>query len=207
MTTRKIMLDIETMSTHTSNALVLSIGAVRWEWNRKEVIFLTSSLWVMNPFEQMALGRETTQNTMKWWQNQTPAAQAHWRESTSSSTIAEMARELNNFVKPTGGRADFETVALGSADIEVWANGIVFDLGNIAAMYSQAGLGDVPWRYNAAMDARTIYRKTPQLRTRPVVSTGAVHDPVQDCKDQIWGVWEHTPIEDLPAAPEYEGVQ
>lgn len=188
--TRRIMIDIETMSTDNCNALILSVGAVEWAMDTTGVLVLASKLWVLNPFEQLALGRGTTPNTLAWWKQQIPAARAHWLGGAPVK-VAQFVSELHSMF------------AVGT---EVWANGIVFDLGNLSALFEQAGW-KLPWAYNKAMDARTLYLTTPQLRTRPAdLDNGPAHDPVADCKNQAWGVWEHWPVGDdlVPAAPESE---
>lgn len=196
--TRRVMVDIETMSTDNANALILSVGAAEWTWNKKETIIIKSGLWVLDPREQLALGRGTSQNTLDFWQRQSDAAKEHWLCAPSVLTAAEMAQELGQLVKLRDG-SDF--------DCEVWANGIVFDLGNLTTLYRQANLGDVPWKYNKAMDARTIYKQTAQIRNRPswrgdADNGGPAHNPVADCRNQIWGLWEHWPEDELPNTPE-----
>lgn len=180
--TNRIMLDIETLSTHNSNAVVLSVGAVKWIMNKREPIFLGSSLWVLSLRDQFARGRTTMDSTIKWWQSQSDAARKHWQFPDKPPVeIGTFAQEFGQWFDP---------------DAEAWANGIVFDLGNLSTL-----LGVAPWKYNAAADARTIYKHTAQIRQRPAdVNNGAAHDPIADCKSQIWGVWEHWPEIDLPNA-------
>lgn len=177
--TLRIMLDIETLSTHNSNAVVLSVGAVPWSQNKAGVIFNPSRLWVLSLRDQFARGRTTMDSTIKWWQSQSDAARKHWHYPE------ERPVEIGTFAQEFG--------QWFPSDAEAWANGIVFDLGNLATL-----LGVTPWKYNAAADARTMYRHTTQFRQRPLdaIDVGA-HDPIVDCKNQIWGVWEHWPEDDL----------
>lgn len=185
--TRRVMLDIETMSLDNNNAVILSCGAVEWAWNKKGVLFTSTALWVLSIPQQLALGREVSEGTQKFWRDQTPEARAHWVD-TPPCTVGKFVFDLSLH-----------------SDImdEVWANGIVFDLGNIIGLCKQMG-EPTPWKYNAAADARTIYRYTPKLRLPPAdADVGLVsHHPVDDCKRQIWGLWEHWPEIDLPNAPE-----
>jgi hypothetical protein len=182
--TKRIMIDIETMST-ASNALVLSVGAVSWMMNKQGPIFTECREWVLDPRQQFVYGRGTSAGTLKFWMDQPASAREHWLCGQLSSIGACI----------NGVRAICDG---GDDDAEVWSNGIVFDLGNLASLSEQIG-EPVPWKYNAARDARTIYRVTPRLRTRPAHTPviGLAHTPIYDCKTQIWGLWEHWPEEDL----------
>lgn len=181
--TNRFMVDIETMSTDNANALILSIGVVKWVMNKNEVIFTECSDWVLDPREQFTLGRTTMDSTIKWWQDQPAEARGHW---------------LNTKPVTSGFAINGLRAFLSGADIEVWANGIVFDLGNIASLCKQIG-EPTPWKYNAAQDARTMYRHSPQFRSKPdaLKITGVPHTPIYDCKQQIWGLWEHWDEVDL----------
>lgn len=185
--TRRIMLDIETLSTHNTNAVVLSVGAVEWTMNKERVIFTSKCSWVLNLAEQFALGRTTMDSTIQWWAKQSDAARAHWL-TTSPCNLR-------------GFRDGLRSMFNGDKECEVWAKGIMFDLGNITSLYYAAG-EDTPWHYRAPSDMRVLYRTHTIQRTRPAdLLEGPEHDPVADCESQIWNVWEVYPATDLPNAP------
>lgn len=192
---RRIMIDIETMSTDTSNALILSVGAVEFALHKRNPVFLDQWSWLPNLRHQLALGRATSANTITWWlAPERAAARTAWLvgSPTPLRVFADGLRSVTRTAK------------------EVWANGVAFDLSNIAALVAQIDNesvvvtdehGKTPWKYNAASDARTIYKHTAQLRERPAdLDFGPAHDAVADCKNQIWGLWEHWPEDDLPNA-------
>jgi hypothetical protein len=186
---KRIMLDIETMSTHNTNALVLSVAAVAFTMNKAGVIFLPPErLWVLNLRQQLAAGRTVMDDTVKFWRDQSYEAKAHWLHPARPPVELDVFQQefAQEFISP-----DAEEV------IEAWANGIMFDLGNLTSL-----LGVTPWKYNAAKDARTIYHHIPTVRERPIASIclGPAHEPVTDCKDQAWRLWERWPESDLPNA-------
>lgn len=186
--TRRIMLDIETLSTHNTNAAVLSVGAVEWTMNKERVIFTSKLSWVLNLSEQFALGRTTMDSTIKWWSEQSDAARAHWLTTPQTNL--------------RGFRDGLRSMIHADPDCEVWAKGIMFDLGNVASLYYAAG-EDVPWHYRAPSDMRVFWRTNTPQRARPTdLLEGPQHDPVADCESQIWNVWELYPLDGLPNAPE-----
>lgn len=191
--TRRIMLDIETLATHNTNSVVLSVGAVEWTMNKQGPIFLNSNLWVLDLNEQFALGRITHDSTIKWWQQQTPAARKHWANCDSRVSLTYFRDRLSHMIA-------------NDPECEVWAKGIMFDLGNVASLYEQAS-DPLPWHYRAPSCMRMLPRlgsDTPLRERPPGVDVGPAHDPVADCKEQIWTVWEHW-SGDLPNAPEPVG--
>lgn len=76
---KDVMLDIETLSTR-NDALVLSIGAVRFDCIGKDGPWLADERFFATPdlTEQLLMGRAVDQPTQKWWAKQPPEAQAHW---------------------------------------------------------------------------------------------------------------------------------
>jgi hypothetical protein len=179
-----IMVDIETLSTHPFNAAVLSIGAVRFAMKKDApVIIGTPYLSVLDLNAQIAAGREVSNDTIKFWRDQTPEARKHWADGTPM----RVNDALHSFYEFYGGSKD--------PDLPIWANGICFDIGNLESLYRQFFPPNrIPWKYNATRDARTMYRAIPELRSRPPSAMGgADHDPVVDCRNQVWGLWEHWP--------------
>ncbi len=180
---KNVMIDIETMGTHTSLSLILSVGAVAFDLtaigaNLSETRFL--EVLALEP--QILGGRIIDPGTQRWWSLQTPEARAHWELAKERIHPAYLRDKVSNYLREQGvGEATF-----------VWANGIVFDLGNLEHLFG----GFNPWKYNVVRDARTMYQ-LPKKRAMPENLTFVGHDPVEDCRKQIWRLWEHMPEEML----------
>lgn len=187
MNTPHVMLDIETMSTDPGRALVLSIGAVKFGLTLEGPVIGDSFCAVLDPREQFALGRVVDPRTVKWWQDQTKAVRNAWL----LPDYVRLSYALNDL-------AEF----IGEAKT-VWANGAVFDIGNVESLYRETDR-PVPWLYNAVRDLRTIVKVMPALRqSRPEDGAAMVcHDPVADCVNQIHWLYNHAPVVLLEAEAE-----
>lgn len=172
------MVDIETMSVHNSEALILSVGAVEFETSSElGPTFTSEHVWVLDPVEQLLSGRRVDRGTQQFWSAQPESARAHLRGGTRIG--------IQKF------RSDFAAVV---DDVEeLWANGVVFDIANLASLW----LENPPWRYNAVRDLRTVLR-IPLLQALPgrnaalesATSQLVAHDPLSDCVMQVWKLWE-----------------
>lgn len=176
-----IMLDIETLSTR-NNALVLSIGAVKFDLTPEKPIFTEKKLWTPDIVGQLLI-RHVDPETQKWWTQQDPEARLHWKAPTvERQPVGVVLNELGNFV------------CLPVVSTEIWANGIVFDFGILESLYAEYNRLP-PWKYNAARDCRTVYALLPEVRERTEAArVGTAHDPVYDCVEQIWKLWEKWPF-------------
>ncbi|MCK1668641.1 3'-5' exonuclease [Bradyrhizobium sp. 153] len=176
-----VMLDIESMSTNPGNALVLSIGAVRFGFTNDGPVISKRWCAVLDPRQQLALGREVSKDTMTWWQTQTDAARSAWLHGEVKKLTDAMG-ELWAFVNTP------------EPAVTVWAHGITFDLANVQSLFQAVKLS-TPWKYDAARDCRTIVRTCPVIEERamkPQKEAGLVaHDPVSDCVSQVHYLWQH----------------
>lgn len=184
-----VMLDIESMSLHQTNALILSIGMKRFDpfvHNFNDCLG-ESSLLIPSIPEQLLIGREVSTDTQKFWKAQKPEAAAHWRDYNGApDTLIATCNRLANFVRDARC---------------VWANGILFDLGNIEGLFRQVMNTGAPWHYRAPRDMRTFCEETPITRGNehdgspsPLEQFDLTpHEPVSDCITQIYRVWEHWP--------------
>lgn len=175
-----VMLDIETLSVHPNNSVVLSIGAVKFRLFETGPLIGSSRLWVLDIHSQI-LTRDISLGTLKFWREQPYGASEHWsRDRIHERVQPEIALgELAAYFPPNA---------------RVWAHGVCFDIGNIES------LGAVAWSYNAVRDCRTIVNSFAQHRTRPADLVGTAHNPVHDCVHQVWSLWEHwpEPLDPLP---------
>ena len=183
---KHIMIDIETMGTNTSKSLVLSVGAIAFDLakegpNLSGNIFMRVLFWE----QQIINGRLIEPGTQKWWSEQTQGARDHWENPPHKIQPAFLSKEF----------IEYRDLCLGDPGTLIWANGIVFDIGNLESLFLQHS-SDIPWKYNLVRDARTIYN-LPKLRSMPETFSFVGHDPVEDCRKQIWRLWEHMPEEML----------
>jgi len=187
---KSLMIDIETMGTHTSESLILSVGAITFTMHKDGPSFLESFLKVLTWEPQVISGRRIEPGTQKWWSEQTPQARRHWTDGDKIHP-AYLRDELLNFYNVT----NLEVRS------DVWANGIVFDIGNLENLFHTYEK-PIPWEYNAVRDARTIYQMPRLRQADPEIMAGFIgHDPIEDCKKQIWRLWEHLPSEFLEPSP------
>lgn len=187
-----MMVDIETLAVHTSKAVILSFALVPFRMTDespkigKPVIILPS----VNQQIGM-LGRRADENTQKFWNDQTPAARAHW----SDPSYEYRGIKPRHIIVGKDATFSFDDLWAEQMDkaARIWANGIVFDLGNLENLFDC----QMPWQYNAARDARTLFRHVKKTRQRPAdIKFDNLHDPVEDCLNQIWGLWELWPALD-----------
>jgi hypothetical protein len=178
-----VMVDIETMSLHPHNALILSIGMLRFDPRGPELKIGPKMLLVLDVYEQLLLGREVDPSTQAWWASQPAGAAAHWMDTNRRVTVQEAAEAI--------------TINLSDAK-RVWANGIQFDLSNIVSLCKSADY-ETPWNYRAPRDMRTFCEETPAVRGIDI-GEGLdfnekhkiiPHHPVSDCMVQAYRVWSH----------------
>lgn len=173
----RVMVDIETMDVHESRSLVLTVGVVEFALTQYRPELGRAVLWRPDLLEQLLLARSVSRETQLWWQRQSEEARQELRGPTDS--LGSFAYQIKNFV----------------GEREVWANGICFDLCNVVELCVES-VGERPWPYNAARDARTIYRVCAKrdAKMRDVDVTGVIaHSALSDCATQIQKLWQHWP--------------
>ena len=174
------MIDIETMSTHPSNALVLSCAVLPFAPEYRERLTIgVPRHWRFLLLPQLIAGRKVDESTQKFWASQPKEAQARL-DAGKLVSIADFHAELKD--------------ALEGIEA-LWAWGVVFDIGNLTTLIRDAGLTE-PWHYRAPACARAFTAHTAQTRHRDISEHGFVaeiipHDPVGDCIRQAHSVWEH----------------
>ena len=179
---RRIMVDIETLSTHTSNSVVLSVGAVEFQLGDDRPTIHMGHEWVLPIGPQIALGREISQGTLDFWKRQPREAIAAWAEA-ETTPIERFLDAFKVFLEDRG-------------PYELWAHGVCFDMGNIEGLYQQYG-AKAPWPYDSVRDARTISRLFPaRLGLDGPAGVLVPHMPLADCTMQIHDLWSRGIIHD-----------
>ena len=175
-----VMIDIETMSLHPNNALILSIGMVEFDPTPIEGLVIgVPSLILPNLEQQLLLGREVSTGTQKFWHDQKPEASAHWADEHHRLHLSDVLYDVRTFCRNAK---------------RIWANGTQFDLSNLVGLNTQVS-GEPLWYYQSPRDMRTFCRETPATRLVPIGDAldipGVPHEPVYDCISQAWQVWAH----------------
>lgn len=187
------MVDIETMSNHTSRSLILSVAAIPFALEPAGPRFGPALLRLPELSEQLATGRLVTSDTQDFWQRQTPKARRHWNGPHHRDPVWSIIADLRAFLWAN-------TTGKGA---QVWFRGQGFDPANLDNLALEHGEAE-PWpAFWMLRDQRTATTFFPQRRARPadVVIEGDAHDPVHDCRKQIWALWEHAPAEVLGIEP------
>lgn len=184
-----MMTDIETLSTHVSNAFVLSFGLIPFNLTPTGPDFGKPRLILPNPYQQIAKGREIDPSTHKWWLDQTPEARRHWADPKYGEADGEIMPERPTLEALPGLLKDIWEETISNEKNPLWANGIIFDVGNLDNLCE----GVVSWVYNSPRDQRTMTRHLPPRRERWGTQSDNWHDPVQDCINQTWHLWEVWP--------------
>ncbi len=176
----KMMIDIESLAL-TPDALVLSIGAIMFSMSPSGPNFGAEFFATPGITEQILMGRRVDPETQGWWATQPSSVQAHWRYPVDATSPIQAMQNLRAFIvdeqKPK----------------EIWANGIVFDIGVLEHLFAQTKVF-VPWKYDAIRDARTYYKVMEPQHEAPVTAAARedmAHHPLGDCRSQITRLWMH----------------
>lgn len=158
-----LMVDIETLG--LSKPAILSIAAVEFDIETGEpgmVFYRGVSLKSC-----IDIGLTVDAETFTWWLRQPDVSRDEVVKAISSGEpIAAVLKDLSDFISELG-------------DVNVWSNGIGFDLRILSDAYRLCGL-DIPWRYKNERDVRTL------LSLAPVEECyWDKHIPVNDCIAQI----------------------
>ena len=163
---KHIMLDLETLGT-TADAVILSIGAVCFDLDSTAIDDngFYASLTVES---NLAAGRRISEDTLKWWMKQPPAAQTVFHEQKDTLTDG-----LQHLVDWFGGDMDYY----------VWSNGADFDLPMLAHALTSVGL-PIPWKFWNSRCFRT-YKSLPGVKALTLPSmAGTKHNALVDAYHQ-----------------------
>lgn len=162
----RMSLDLETLGTSPGCAL-LSIGAVIFDQNGLKQEFYRA----VNREDNATYGLKEDGSTEQWWLRQSEAA----REAAfaGGSSIKEAL-------------AAFDKFYIDSGTTEYWANGANFDGPYLEAVYRAIGW-EVPWKYNSARCARTVFQLA-NVSARDFAGEGVYHNALDDAKAQALAI-------------------
>lgn len=172
-----IMIDLETLSTHT-NAAIIEIGAVEFNKNTGEIgqkfnVIIEPSDWCKN-------GRHVDGETIQWWFKQT--AEARKRFITKQNDVIYLKLEaaliaLKYFIMNCNSVDNDKNVV-------VWGNGATMDISILESAYQYFDK-ELPWKYWAVNDVRTIVDLNPSIKKNCQFDSGVKHSAVADCLYEI----------------------
>lgn len=161
---KHVMLDLETLGT-TASAVILSIGAVRFDLTSEKIDdkgFYASVSIESN----LDYGRRIQEDTLLWWLKQEVAAQAVFHEAKVA--LPQALEELSDWI--------------GDGDSFVWSNGADFDIPMLAHAFSQVQM-EVPWKFFNSRCFRT-YKNLPNAKNVKVPFAGTKHNALADAYHQ-----------------------
>jgi hypothetical protein len=175
-----VMIDIETMSLHKHEALILSIGMVEFDPSPLDAPhFGARRLIIPDVVSQLVIGRRVDVGTQKFWGDQKIDASRHWLEAGERCELHQVCDFVRQFCDGKN---------------KVWAKGPQFDLCNLEGLAEDLGERAL-WHYQAPRDVRTFCFETQATRIVPIGDAldipGVPHEPVYDCISQAWQVWSH----------------
>jgi exodeoxyribonuclease VIII len=167
----QVMLDLETMSTE-SNAAIASIGAVKFDEHNEEI---DSFYMVVDLKSAKQLGLHISQDTVKWWSEQTKEAREH------------LTRDPQTIVKALTEFASW----FGNTSLPVWGNGSDFDNVILSNACRAAGVR-VPWKYfhsrcfRTAMSLLDVDVASNREKYQAENTAFTYHNALSDAKFQTW---------------------
>lgn len=172
-----VMLDLETLDLGPRSA-ILQVGAIAFPLDDPESEMRRIDQYLpVQP--QITLGRTVSFGTIRWWMDQDAKARERFIDNEGNdmdeltALVRSVYRKLNDIV-----------AQVGDSNVEFWAKGPQLDVVNLETLFVDCGV-DVPWRYDAVMDLRTLMRLA-GVHTADVDRSGIVpHVAISDCQFQI----------------------
>ena len=172
-----VMIDLETLSTHT-NAAIIEIGAVEFNKQTGEIgekfnVLINVSDWTKN-------GRHVDGETIQWWFNQSNEARKRFTEKQETVTYVNLDTALSMlryFIM------DCDSVD-NDKNVVVWGNGSTMDITILQSAYEHFNM-QLPWKYWAVNDVRTIVDLNPNVKPKTKFNSGVQHSAIGDCLHQI----------------------
>ena len=170
MTPLRVMLDLETMGTGPTSAIV-AIGAARFSAQGVGETFYQ----VVDLESSVKCGLTMEASTVMWWLKQGDAARRALTENPDdlSTSLVRFSCWLDTL------HVGYDT---SSADVEIWGNGAAFDIVILANAYKTLDM-PVPWNFWNDQCYRTLKRQFPHLAV-PMDVTRTAHKAIDDAIHQ-----------------------
>lgn len=168
------MLDLETLG-NGSNAVIISIGAVRFDVKQKTII--NKFYARICPKSCTDAGLVIDAETVLWWMKQSDAARGEFANANLPK-LPEVLASFSHWVKAMPGEP------------RIWGNGATFDNVILSNAYKAIKM-DRPWSHRSDRCYRTIKALFPDIKV-PDVSTA--HNAVDDAEYQarhLMAIWPH----------------
>jgi len=165
--TFSVMVDIETMSTH-STAAIVSIGACKWDMDGiQDTFYIAVSL-----ADCLRLGLHKEQDTVEWWKRQSKEAQLAWARDGMPLDYA--LRSYSDWLGEEGKATDH------------YCWGLNFDIPILENAFRVCDLPK-PWKYWNLKCARTLHAflDTGKIEKREGTYHNAKDDAVTQANDLI----------------------
>jgi hypothetical protein len=161
---KHVMVDLETLGT-TADAVILSIGAVRFDLDTGEISDegFYSSVSVESNLEHK---RRISEDTLIWWFKQEAAARQVFFEPKEH--LDDSLVHFSNWL------ANDENI--------MWSNGADFDLPMLAHAYTSMSM-EVPWKFWNNRCFRT-YKNLPGAKSVRTPDMGVKHNAMADALTQ-----------------------
>ncbi|WP_322037924.1 3'-5' exonuclease [Burkholderia cenocepacia] len=159
------MVDLETLGTEPF-CPILSIGACAF--NADSFSVSPDVFYQAITLEScISLGLRVDANTLGWWMDQAPAAQAVFRDPQAVTLPLAL---------------DAFTDWWNSRPMRIWGNSARFDMGILAAAYKACGK-EIPWRWRDERCHRTVCN-LPGAKDVPFERYGTYHNALDDALSQ-----------------------
>jgi hypothetical protein len=168
MSFNHIMLDLETLDS-SSTAVILSIGAVRFDLNSFE---LGKEFYcVVNPDDCQKYGLTISEDTVRFWLRQSVESQRIFFEES-----LPLARALQMF-------SEYFVEGYQPEENFIWGNGATFDNMVIRNAYRAVG-HSLPWTHRDDLCYRTMRQMFSKRLCVEKQTVGVEHNALDDAKSQ-----------------------
>ena len=160
-----LMIDLETLST-TPACVILTIGVAVFDPRTTGIIETLELRPSID--DQLTLGREISDDTVRWWGNQSDAAQHEALGDHDRIPFKDAMEQLHKFCWNKGNP---------------WSHGAAFDIVAIETAWRSLGMSE-PWQFHKVRDTRTLFDITKvNLKDGGYVTTHrAIDDAINQAK-------------------------
>lgn len=193
MNTINIALDIETLSTRPT-AAIISIAAKCFTFSeQQETMPHWHFLQAVNATTCAMYGLHFDMDTVKWWQQQSDdAKRAHLNFGNIAVTIRDALLSLKEYYKSA-----CKLMKSSGQRPLIWCQGTDFDIAILRNAYQTVLGTDVPWPHADVRDSRTFIHAVAGLLHPEAADPYSLipknpdwnpHDAMSDCDQLIWNV-------------------